>query len=78
MEEKELREYLLGLKRYDIDTVVDGILDKIKENSSINLLRLRINGIDGIVTNNFKHAKKKYKNWNCIWVEKEEGKWKVN
>lgn len=65
MKEDKLKEYLISLKSYDEEIVIDSLFINLKHKPSINLLRLRPNGIDGITTNNIKDAQEKFKHWNC-------------
>lgn len=45
MNKGQLREYLIE-KKYDLEVVVDGMMAHIESNPTVNLLRLRINGVD--------------------------------
>lgn len=44
----QLIPYLHSLNKYDEEEVIGGIIKKIEEIPTINYLRLRPNGIDGI------------------------------
>lgn len=69
LQRSEVRDYLIGLNKHDLEEVILKLeQDYLLKDTSINLIRIRPNGVDGIRTNDFKLAMQKYKHWNCEWI----------
>lgn len=70
MENIQELENLLRKNNYD-DSVILGILHHIKINEKADILRLRVNGVDAIMSNglSIEQVEKQFPNWNCEFVK---------
>lgn len=70
MENIQELENLLRKNNYD-DSVISGILHHIKINEKADILRLRVNGVDAIMSNglSIEQVEKQFPNWNCEFVK---------
>lgn len=66
----KLKEYLENLNKYE-EEVIFGILQHIKNNKEVTILRLRTNGIDCIKPNGLEldKIKEQLKHWNAEFIE---------
>lgn len=75
MGEHELEKYLQGLNKYE-DDVIYGIIKDIKEHKDVDMLRLRVNGIDTIKSHglSIEDVQSQLKHWSSefIKIERDE------
>ncbi len=70
LKRKEVKNYLSEKGTLDLEEVVLKFhFEYLMKDNQINLVRVRLNGIDGIKTDNIEYAMKKFKHWNCEWIE---------
>lgn len=70
MENLQEIEELLKRNKYD-ESVISGILQHIRINEKADILRLRVNGVDVIMSNgaSIENVEKQFPNWNCEFVK---------
>ena len=70
MNYKKLEEKLKSYNKYE-DDVIYGIIQHLKDNPGARTLRLRVNGIDGIINNDstFEEIQQIFKNWNAEFID---------
>lgn len=68
LQRKDLKAYLITHhKNLDLG-VIDEFQVRMNADTTMNLVRIDINGIRGIVTNSVELAQEQYKHWSCEWV----------
>ena len=75
---EDVGKYLNNLHVYDDDLIYKFLHDYLLKDTSLNLVRLRPNGIDGVqsnIPNTSIH--KNYKHWNCNWIYVTDHSWKL-
>lgn len=60
----------VGNKRLNLEEVVLKLhFEYLMVNPKINLVRVRVNGVDGFEATNIEGAMNQFKHWNCTWIE---------
>lgn len=71
LKRKEVIEYISKIRPEFSEELLIKFIAEL-ENSAINLVRVDLNGIRGIITNKVSFAMNKYKHWNCEWIYIED------
>ena len=64
----QVLNFLVGLNRYNLDIVKKLQYEFLDNDHSINIIRLRPNGVDSYISNDLKYCTKKFAHWNCSWI----------
>lgn len=69
LKRSEVKDYLVENTQLDLEEVILKLHHEyLLKDTTINLIRIRPNGLDGIRTNDYKLAMTKHKHWNCNWI----------
>ena len=69
LQREKIKDHLVKNYKYNSEEVVLKLhFDFIMKDKTINLIRLRPNGVDSWITTDIDRSIKKNKHWNCSWI----------